>query len=599
MISEAKVNETQETLAKGKWNTNPLKQTHSKLDRQSAVLGTLLTGVVDYNKDKMLDYTNSSRIENSNSVRSRSVHAENGRLVRELERNGCRQGERGQRSPRKSSWEEIQMEPLVHGGFGDGYLPSIISPFDPQLEAELTENFEKEMEKYGRKHGKSKTRKCKWSYTEAFKSLQDFLASDDSNEKVSMNPVNAEQIAVEKVQESVNDCRENYADEDMDALVESVSKLLDQIDLKYSTVMINSRQHGDKDTVDTAMNVSRSGKRTESKPREKPEFFEGGEMMREYKSNRLITGDVVSDTQHESSRKKSKKKEMTSKKKPNNVKPFQIGGTLIEQNNEIKKSDVKRENHANVFSSNAKRECLESLRDTNHEQSTSAYPYNQWEAVANKRDKGENDQEQYIGKDRAKLLKELQECDQRLNELDNADAVDEYSDETSKESDTESSESVESSEASDGEESEDYCEEKDSVEDDYQRDAIVSAYHTQDGYCNLYNQHGAYGCYEKTGYQYDHHGNQVNGDGHSQLGGPFRSYDWFKSWAPQSYWQNPYFQQPVTGDSYITYLKQCLQSAMQTAQYYRDMVNYYEQGENLKENYIVQREYIDKMLRES
>ena len=123
----------EESGKRGTINGIPVKQEETKLNKQRATLGALLSDVVDYNKDKMLNHprsNNSGWCEERADTYSEIPNGEgNKKLV----------------SP-----EGTFVSQLMPDASGDAHLPNSVCVSDFQLESKLTD-FRKEMEKQRRK----------------------------------------------------------------------------------------------------------------------------------------------------------------------------------------------------------------------------------------------------------------------------------------------------------------------------------------------------------------------------------------------------------------------------------------------------------------
>ena len=698
--------------AVGNDDNGAMEQDRSELNNHSSVLGAQLTDAVDNNEEKVLNYSHSSEIENcGDALHTTAEDAQKRIFFKNSMDNDYKQesrenvqdqtikknmshdilniGAEGKfgRVDGKCSFTENPTEHLVHGGFSNGNVSRLIFPSDPQLEAQLTTDFRREMEKYQSRNEKKPT-KYRWSYAEAAQSLQDFLRDCDNDCVTETKDKAKEDLGNIADDDKELEREEVEMKEDYDALVESVGKLLEHVYTKYSPVMLNTKLCGGLSQERSSSNVPdvkknsniENGTFSESRYSNSESIgvqetkAEGGQKST---NENLVNKTVVTDSvECELGEKKQEAPSShtevnghlsteyrhggshvgftkVAKKglKPKHVKPFQIGHMFASSDSEERgqdggKNSEMTKNFAKVgatkiFSVTKTGEVSPHKRSKGNQ---NGYPYNQWEPVSMNSYRADEVQEHCMEELEAELLREIRDCDEKLNKLDLTEC---FSSENSvcKSNVKESAEEIKSNTSENNGSWED-SEEEDSEEDnevqysvDHENsDAVYdgSPNHYNSYYGNgfvasgmqgdniqVYDYHddhsqqcGASGYFGKTDRQNSYHDNEkyalysgyVSGDDYAEQaklqeqGNPYaneQNYDRFTLWQPWFYWPNPYPHWSFGVQSYAAYLKQCRDIYMQTAKYYSEMANCYQQCEKLQQSYYVQKDYIEKMLKKS
>ena len=566
----------EESDKQGTVNGIPVKQEETKLNKQCATLGALLSDVVDYNKDKML---NRSRSNNSGWCEERT--------------DTYSEVPNGEGNKKLGSPEGTYVSELMPDASGDAHLPNSVCVSDLQLESKLAEDFRKEMEKQRRKcsHGPKST---KWSYTEVLQSLQNFMENEDTNkDSFAQSDVVEEQNTNKSTGYSrSNDDRKEDTEikTDYGSLLESVGKLLDQIYAKYSTVMLDAR--GNNITPHNLENNSRAK-------------FEATEDL-------CIKQGSVQESSHLNTdlvKFKEKKMNITENFATNQGKSSHNHGKYKLDNIKIAHGD-KPEGQM--------RKPPPRVEKCKSKEKKIQYPNCKWQQVEEDNEIKEENKRNV----RAELLKELQECDEKLKEL--------YSEESFS-SDNESDNSTGTSFESTEDSSTENAKSESSAESDYDSDSGRyygmkkplnggGIYQNDMGQDGGYNEtdfgatgdqihNNDYGFYsqestrnilepeQQSSYAcnniHDAHPTQVP-NWYTQSHGS----DWFKHWYPH-YWTSSYAYNPMVGQDYISYLKHYRNCYEQAAKYYSDLATRFQRNCNLQDTYQLQSSYIKEMLKKA
>ena len=369
---------------------------------------------------------------------------------------------------------------------------------------------------------------------------------------------------------------------DYGSLLESVGKLLDQIYTKYSTVMLDGR--GNNIAPHNLENDSRAKLEvTEDLCFKQGSVQEGSDLNR----------DLVKF--------KGKKMNITEKNfATNQGKSSQNHGKYNSDNFEIALGDRPEEEQMQRTPPRVEKCKIKEKKIQ--------YPNCQWQQV----EEDNKIKEQNRKVVRAELLKELQECDEKLKEL--------YSEESFS-SDSESHNSTGTSFES-TEDSTENAKSEASSESDYDSDS-ERCYGMQ----KLLNRGGIYqndvgqdGGYSET--EFGTTGDQIHNDDYGfysqqepeqQSSYVFNNIhganptevpnwctqshgsDWFKHWYPH-YWTS-YAYHPMVGQDYVSYLEHYRHCYEQAAKYYSDLATCFQTNCNLQDTYQLQSSYIKEMLK--
>ena len=540
-------------------NDVPVKREETKLHKQSAMLGTLLGDVVDYNKDKMLSH---GRSNNS------GLCAENGDTFQEIPNDeGNKRLVATSASPERTSVSE-----LMPDASGDAHLPNLVCVSDLQLESKLTEDFRKEMEKR-RSRCNHEPKSTKWSYTEALQSLQNFMENGDTNkDSFTKSGVVEEQNTNKSTRCSRSDDERKENTEirtDYCSLLETVNKLLNQIHTKYSTVMLDGRGYNR-----TPHNLENS---SESK----------FEMTRDLCTKQgSVREDLHVSLDHVKFREKNidvtEKNFVTNNGKPSHYHSKYNSNIEIVHKDRPEKEKMQR--------------TLPKVEKSKIKEKKVQYPHSKWQPV----EENNKIQEQNTEIVRAELLKELQECNERLEEL--------YSGESFS-SDNECHSSTETSSESTEDSSTEYAESESSVERDNDSNSELYVGNNETDFDTIGDQrHGAdYSFYSQRqstpefvgAEQQDSYAcNNMHGVHPTEVPNWFsqsHGSDWFKHWYHQHYWTSSHTYHPLVGQSYVSYLKHYRNCCEQAAKYYSDLANCYQTDNNLHDTYQLQSSYIKEM----
>ena len=556
---------------RGTINGIPVKQEETKLNKQCAALGALLSDVVVYNKDKMLNH---SRSNNSGWCEGRADTY-----------SGIPNGERNKKlvSP-----EGTFVSELMPDASGDAYIPNSVCVSDLQLESKLTEDFRREMEKR-RIDCSHKPKSTKWSYTEALQSLQNFMENENTNkDSFAKSDVVEEQNTNKSTEYSrTNDDRKEDTEikTDYGSLLESVGKLLDQIYTKYSTVMLDGR--GNNIIPHNLENYSRA--------------------KLEVTEDLCIKQGNVQESSHLNTdlvKFKEKKINITENFATNQGKSSYNYGKYKSDNIKIAHGDRPEEQM---------RKSPPRVEKCKSKEKKIQYPNCKWQQVEEDNEMKEENRRIV----RAELLKELRECDEKLKEL--------YSEESFS-SDNESRNSTGTSSESTEDSSTENAKGETSSESDYDSDSeryygmqeplggggIYQTDMGQDGGYNetdfgmtgnqihnddygFYSQQQSTPDFAEPEQQSSYACNNIHDAHHTQVP------NWYtqshgSDWYPH-YWTSSYAYNPMVGQDYISYLKHYRHCHEQAAKYYSDLAICYQTNCNLQDTYQLQSSYIKEMLK--
>ena len=521
----------------GTINDVPVKREESKLYKQSAMLGTLLADVVDYNKDKMLNHCRSSNsglwVEHGDTFPETPKDEGNKRLV-----------------ATSASLEGTPVSELMPDASGDAHLPNLVCVSDLQLELKLTEDFRKEMEKR-RSRCNHEPKSSKWSYTEALQSLHNFMENGDTSKDSLPKSDVVEEQNTNKITRYSRSDDERKENTEIGSLLESVNKLLNRIHTKYSTVMLDGRGY------------NRTPHNLEKSSRTKLDLS-------------TKQGSVQEDLHVSSNQAKfrGKKINVTDKNFVTNNGKSSHYHSKYNSNIEIVHKDGPEKE---------KQRTLPKVEKSKIKEKKVQYPHSKWQPA----EENNKIKEQNTEIPRAELLKELQECDEKLEKLYSGDSFS---------SDNECHNSIEtSSESTEGSATEDAESESSAESDSYSDseihetdfDAIGDQRHGHD--CSFYSQkqstpdyagaeQGSYACNYMPGVH------------------PPDVPNWF-SWYHQHYWTNSYAYHPIVSQGYVSHLKYYRNCCEQAAKYYSDMANCYQTDCNLHDTYQLQSSYIKEMMK--
>ena len=263
---------------------------------------------------------------------------------------------------------------------GDARLPNLVCVSDLQLESKLTEDFRKEMEKQRKSNYEPKS--TKWSYTGALQSLQNFMENEYTDkDNFSKSDVGEEQNTNKSTGHTRNDDDQNKdIKADYGSLLETVGELLNQIYTKYSTVMLDGG--GKNGTSHHLESESRAELEMKCVSQEGSHAYSDHVKFKEEKLN--ITKKNFTTNQGKSSQNRGK---------------YNSNNIEIVQKDRPKKEEMQT--------------TLPRVEQCKTKEKNIQYPRSKWQPV--EEDNEIEEQNRNIVK--AELVKELQECEEKLKEL--------------------------------------------------------------------------------------------------------------------------------------------------------------------------------------
>ena len=455
---------------------------------------------------------------------------------------------------------------------GDAHFSSGIAVSYSEEESKLTENFRTEMEKYQRLCD-DELKPRSWSYTEAFNSLQKIMESEETTYSATAKCDKDGRGTIESNKEHSTACdNENTGADrsvDYDPLLDSVTKLLDSVYLKYSTLMLDG-----KGTIG-----ARNCKENDSNG--KLELFENpnGELGLEkaQKSPGVFSNEAKSINSE-------------GKKRKNHQIPQKPSAEL---NDSYSIKVTESEIHVLVPEEDQQQKIVSKVQKAKTKGMKMQYPHSNWQPVED----SSPTKEQNENLTREELLKELRECDEKLKELCSGDSV--------SLDDDDGGSSQASTQIIDDSSSETYTESDSDYDEDHNSFGADNGYDYGDFHSNT--------DYHQGDYSYSQHGYPPGTSGFAVPPHPGTSYthsthapvtsNWFSPsndvythWY-NNFWTNPYNYPPAMGEAYVEHLKQYQQYYEQSAKYYSDLAKSYQANNSLEENYHLQKSYIDKMLK--
>ena len=447
---------------------------------------------------------------------------------------------------------------------GDARLPNLVCVSDLQLESKLTEDFRKEMEKQRKSNYEPKS--TKWSYTGALQSLQNFMENEDTDkDNFSKSDVGEEQNTNKSTGHTRNDDDQNKdIKADYGSLLETVGELLNQIYTKYSTVMLDGG--GKNGTSHHLESDSRAELEMNCVSQEGSHAYSDHVKFKEEKLN--ITKKNFTTNQGKSSQNRGK---------------YNSNNIEIVQKDRPKKEEMQT--------------TLPRVEQCKTKEKNIQYPRSKWQPV--EEDNEIEEPNRNIVK--AELVKEFQECEEKLKEL--------YSEESFS-SDDESSAAT-SSECTEDSATENAESDYDSDSERYygiQKPMVGGGYsdtdfgrtgdqrHSDDYgfYSQQQNTPEFVGIEEDGGYGNNMHGAHPTGVPNWYTQSHYS--DCFKHWY-QHCLTGSYAFHPVVDQGYASCLKHYGNYYEQAAKYYSDLANCYQTNCYLQDTYQLQRNYIKEMLK--